>query len=341
MTDTNQTLREALQRIQYKAKSLADAQVIALEALALPTTEEQYKPMSDDEITLMLADKIGFGDDALQTVNRSDLVSVVRTVEAIASTPTTQAQALPDERAAFEAWASKQSWFMQFMNKRRGDVDPERSDYYVDLDMVASWNAWRARAAMAQALPDELALPPLPDAFALSISVHDGEHCKWPLLECQLLQKHPNEKQKLYTADQMRDYARASLTTGPQPATTGAGLAAKPFSEFDNDVEILKTRLAAAEEIAATYAADRDILRDQLAAKPMPDDVELAAALLVCRESHRVSISEVQRKLRISWNRAQDLCVSLHKNGLVTGLDISPPVMDVIDAAIAAQGGQV
>ena len=37
---TEQKLREALQRIQYKATSLADAQVIALEALALPTTEQ-------------------------------------------------------------------------------------------------------------------------------------------------------------------------------------------------------------------------------------------------------------------------------------------------------------
>ena len=36
---TEQKLRDALQRIQYKAKSLADAQVIALEALALPTAD--------------------------------------------------------------------------------------------------------------------------------------------------------------------------------------------------------------------------------------------------------------------------------------------------------------
>lgn len=72
-----------------------------------------------------------------------------------------QAQALPDERAEFEAWASKQSWFMPFMNKRRGNTDPERFDYYVDPDMVASWNAWQARAALAAKpaaeLPDERA----------------------------------------------------------------------------------------------------------------------------------------------------------------------------------------
>ena len=35
---SNEQLREALQRIQYKAVSLADAQVIALEALASQTT---------------------------------------------------------------------------------------------------------------------------------------------------------------------------------------------------------------------------------------------------------------------------------------------------------------
>jgi hypothetical protein len=54
-------------------------------------------------------------------------------------------------------------------------------------------------------------LPPLPEAFALSISVHDGEHCKYPLMECMLYQSHPKEKQKLYTADQMQAYARAAL----------------------------------------------------------------------------------------------------------------------------------
>ena len=57
-------------------------------------------------------------------------------------------------------------------------------------------------------------LPELPEPFALSVSVHDGEHCKWPLVECMLYQKHPNEKQNLYTADQMRAYARAALSAG-------------------------------------------------------------------------------------------------------------------------------
>jgi len=40
MTDTNQKLREALRRIKHESASLADAQVIALEALALPTADE-------------------------------------------------------------------------------------------------------------------------------------------------------------------------------------------------------------------------------------------------------------------------------------------------------------
>lgn len=38
--------------------------------------------MTDDEMTLLLADKIGFGDSDLQTVNRGDLVSIIRAVEA-------------------------------------------------------------------------------------------------------------------------------------------------------------------------------------------------------------------------------------------------------------------
>lgn len=61
-------------------------------------------------------------------------------------------------------------------------------------------------------------LPPLPNAFALSISVHTGEHCKWPLLECQLLQEHPAEKQKLYTSDQVRAYAQAAIAQAGQSA---------------------------------------------------------------------------------------------------------------------------
>lgn len=47
----------------------------------------QCAPLSDDDITLLLADKIGFGDTELQTVNRSDLVSIIRAVEAAAPAP--------------------------------------------------------------------------------------------------------------------------------------------------------------------------------------------------------------------------------------------------------------
>lgn len=40
------------------------------------------EPMTDDELTLLFADKIGFGDSDLQEVNRGDLVSISRAVEA-------------------------------------------------------------------------------------------------------------------------------------------------------------------------------------------------------------------------------------------------------------------
>jgi len=63
-------------------------------------------------------------------------------------------------------------------------------------------------------------MPELPEPFALSLSIHDGENCKWPLLECKLLQKHPAEKQHLYTAYQMRarDAMWAERLAAHQPA---------------------------------------------------------------------------------------------------------------------------
>lgn len=56
-----------------------------LRANLLSEYQESNKinPMSEDAITLLLADKIGFGDDDnLQTVNRSDLVEIIRATEA-------------------------------------------------------------------------------------------------------------------------------------------------------------------------------------------------------------------------------------------------------------------
>ena len=54
-------------------------------------------------------------------------------------------------------------------------------------------------------------LPELPEPFALSVSVHEGDTPAKTYVECQLFQKHPNEKQKLYTVDQMRAYAREAM----------------------------------------------------------------------------------------------------------------------------------
>lgn len=42
----------------------------------------KLEPMTDDELTLLFADKIGFGDSDLQEVNRGDLVSISRAIEA-------------------------------------------------------------------------------------------------------------------------------------------------------------------------------------------------------------------------------------------------------------------
>jgi hypothetical protein len=54
-------------------------------------------------------------------------------------------------------------------------------------------------------------LPPLPKPFALSVSVYEGNTPEKTYAECMLYKQHPNEKQKLYTADKMHAYARAAL----------------------------------------------------------------------------------------------------------------------------------
>ena len=59
-------------------------------------------------------------------------------------------------------------------------------------------------------------LPPLPGPFALSVSVHDGDTPAKTYVECLLYQNHPNEKQRLYTADQMHAYALAVLAQQAQ-----------------------------------------------------------------------------------------------------------------------------
>ena len=53
MTEELKQLREALRRVKYEAVSLADAQVIALEALiaAQPAQEQAQQPLTDEQIS--------------------------------------------------------------------------------------------------------------------------------------------------------------------------------------------------------------------------------------------------------------------------------------------------
>ena len=76
----------------------------------------------------------------------------------------------------------------------------------------SKWQADCARQALALPTAEQVGeLPELPEPFALSVSVHEGDTPAKTYVECQLFQKHPNEKQKLYTADQMRAYAREAM----------------------------------------------------------------------------------------------------------------------------------
>ena len=82
-------------------------------------------------------------------------------------------------------------------------------------------------------------LPELPEPFALSVSVHEGDTPAKTYVECQLFQKHPNEKQKLYTDDQMRAYARAALSAGDagwQPIETAPKDGSDCWLLVDGDV---------------------------------------------------------------------------------------------------------
>lgn len=196
MTTENQLLREALRKIKHEAASLADAQVIALEALSQPAEGGEVV----DEIRHLLTETWGFaatpprGKDnigaALDLLDRltappasqeqakwtdadsdaarlalelecllldtKDTAAVSRwwssALEALelhrarinashsqAQQPTAQAQELPDERAAFEAWAKKQS------AKMHKDIDGD----YLNLGTQCAWLAWQARAALA------------------------------------------------------------------------------------------------------------------------------------------------------------------------------------------------
>lgn len=54
---------------------------------------------------------------------------------------------------------------------------------------------------------------------------------------------------------------------------------------------------------------------------------EQLKAVAICLESGRVSISEVQRKMGISWLAANELCQSIVDAGLVNGLELSPQLL--------------
>ena len=56
--------------------------------------------------------------------------------------------------------------------------------------------------------------------------------------------------------------------------------------------------------------------------KPLTD--EQRKAIVVCFTSGKVSVSEVQRKLAISYNEAQKLCQSIVDLGLAEGLQLAP-----------------
>ena len=83
------------------------------------------------------------------------------------------------------------------------------------------------------------AMPELPEPFALSVSVHEGDTPAKTYVECMLYQKHPNEKQRLYTADQMRAYARAAQSAGDagwQPIETAPKDGSDCWLLVDGDV---------------------------------------------------------------------------------------------------------
>ncbi len=104
-------------------------------------------------------------------------------------------------REAFEqGWKMAAEW--SFSDHLLADV--ESPTYLKERD-------WRLQALALPTAEQVGELPELPEPFALSVSVHEGDTPAKTYVECQLFQKHPNEKQKLYTADQMRAYAREAM----------------------------------------------------------------------------------------------------------------------------------
>lgn len=65
-----------------------------------------------------------------------------------------------------------------------------------------------------------------------------------------------------------------------------------------------------------------DALAEAQPSKPLTD--EQRKAIVVCFTSGKVSVSEVQRKLAISYNEAQQLCQSIVDLKLAQGLQLAP-----------------
>ena len=65
-------------------------------------------------------------------------------------------------------------------------------------------------------------------------------------------------------------------------------------------------------------------LRDKNAQPSKPLTDEQRKAIVVCFTSGKVSVSEVQRKLAISYNEAQKLCQSIVDLGIAEGLQLAP-----------------
>ena len=69
-------------------------------------------------------------------------------------------------------------------------------------------------------------------------------------------------------------------------------------------------------------AIGRNLYISSQPSKPLTD--EQRKAIVVCFTSGKVSVAEVQRKLAISYNEAQQLCQSIVDLKLAQGLQLAP-----------------
>lgn len=146
------------------------------------------------------------------------------------------------------------------------DLDDSEKD-----DMHKLCRAVLARAALASQVKQAGELPELPEPFALSVSVHEGDTPEKTYAECMLYQKHPNEKQKLYTADQMHAYARASLAARkplsvdePQatPIPCAVAVGAKVFEVGTPFCDVVDKCLTDLEQSRSLLSKAADVLDD-------------------------------------------------------------------------------